>query len=391
MALTINPRLQGLAPSGIRRFSALAAATPGCVSLTLGEPGEGTPPAIRDRVGEDLAAGLTHYPPNNGFPWLREAIASSEAARGVSDEVATPDNAIATVGATEALFVALSTILEPGDEVIVPTPAFSLYGSIASLLGARVVELDTEPAGYQVDPAALGRAVTSRTKAVVLCSPNNPTGCVLDDASLSAVAAAARDHDLFVVCDDVYRLLSYDGEAPSFAPAHPELADRTLVVGSLSKPWAMTGWRMGWLLGPSRVMGQAAKVHQFAVSSIPAFVQHAGVEALGTDVDQMRESYHRRRDRVVEALGQMGLPTPRPRGAFYAFPDVREFGLTSEEFCERAIREAGVALVPGTFFGGEGHVRLSYACDDHTLAEGLARLARFVDALREGGASDGRA
>ena len=384
MALTINPRLRGLAPSGIRRFSALAAKTPGCVSLTLGEPGEGTPPAIRDRVGEDLAAGLTHYPPNNGFSWLREAIASSEAARGVSPEVATPDNVIATVGATEALFVALSTILEPGDEVIVPTPAFSLYASIASLLGARVVELDTEPAGYQVDSAALGRAVTPRTKAVVLCSPNNPTGCVMDAASLSAVSDTARDHDLFVVCDDVYRLLSYDGEAPSFAPAHPELADRTLVVGSFSKPWAMTGWRMGWLLGPSWIMGQAAKVHQFTVSSIPAFVQHAGVEALGTDV-------RRRRDRVVVALGRMGLPTPRPRGAFYAFPDVREFGLTSEEFCERAIREAGVALVPGVFFGGEGHVRLSYACDDHTLDEGLARLECFVNELREGEASHARA
>lgn len=382
MALTLNSRLARLKLSGIRRFNQMARDTPGCISLTLGEPGEDTPEAIKAQVAADLADGMTHYPPNNGYPWLREAIAAHERACGVTEGIASADNVIVTDGATEALLVAITTVLDPGDEVIVPQPAFSLYDSIVTLQGGETVPLDTTADGFQIRPEALEAHVTPRTKAIVITSPNNPTGCILDAQSLDAVAGAARANDLFVICDDVYEQLTYADGYRRFAVAHPELADRTIVVNSFSKPWAMTGWRLGWLCAEAPLVAEASKIHQYAVSSVPAFVQHAGCEAFATDVTPMRESYRRRRDVTVDALRDMGLPLALPEGAFYAFPQVSELGLTSEEFCERAIQEAGVALVPGTCFGVEGYVRLSYACSEDVLREGLRRLTGFVGSLR---------
>lgn len=383
MALTLNTQLASLKLSGIRRFSALAQQTPGCISLTLGEPGENTPDPIKREVTADLARNLTHYPPNNGYRWFREAIARFERERGVPIDIACADQTIATDGATEALFVALTLVLNPGDEVIVSTPAFSLYESIGMLQRAVIVPFDTEPFGFQIDPDALESVVTERTKALVVCSPNNPTGCVLNAASLDAVATVARRHNLFVICDDVYSKLVYTTGYEAFCVRHPELGDRTLVVNSFSKPWAMTGWRLGWLMGPSWLMREAAKIHQYMVSSVPAFLQHAGVVALEGSTEQMRQTYARRRETVMRELHTMELPMVEPEGAFYAFPCIRQFGLGSEEFCERAIREVGIALVPGVFFGAEGYVRLSYACGDETLEQGLERLAQFVKRLRQ--------
>lgn len=381
MALTLNSQLPLLKLSGIRRFNQLARETPGCISLTLGEPGEDTPDAVKARVPEDLAANLTHYPPNNGYPWLREAIAVHERKAGIPAEIAAADNVIVTSGATEALFVALTLVLDPGDEVIVPTPAFSLYESIVTLQRGVCVPLDTAADGFQVRSDSLAGVVSPRTKAIVLTSPNNPTGCVLDAKSLQAVADIARAHDLFVICDDVYEQLVYAPDFDRFAVAHPELADRTIVVNSFSKPWAMTGWRLGWLCAMPALSGEAAKIHQYMVSSVPAFVQHAAAEALSTDVSPMRESYRRRRDLTVAAVERMALPLAVPEGAFYAFPRIDQLGLGSEEFCERAICEAGVALVPGSCFGAEGYARISYACAEDVLAEGLRRLTAFVGSV----------
>ena len=379
MPLSLNSALDDLRLSGIRRFSALAAQTPDCVSLTLGEPGEDTPFQVCARVGEDLDRGLTHYPPNNGFPWLREAICAWEAERGVR---LSPGNVIVTDGATEALFCAITALLNPGDEVVIPTPAFLLYDSLVRLARGVPVPLDTTSHDFQIDPQALARAITPRTKAIVITSPNNPTGCVLNRHSMDAVAEMARARDLYVVCDDVYGELCYEPGYQRFSAAYPELADQTIVANSFSKPWAMTGWRLGWVGAGEKVAAAMAKVHQYAVSSVPAFLQHAAVEALSTSVAPMRASYQARRDLTVEALARMGLPTVTPQGAFYAFPSIEGLGLASEEFCERAIRESGVALVPGSCFGGEGHVRLSYATDEKTLATGLERLAGFVGTLR---------
>lgn len=379
MPLSLNSALDDLRLSGIRRFSSLAAQTPGCISLTLGEPGEDTPANVRARVGEDLDRGLTHYPPNNGFPWLREAICAWEAERGVS---LSPANVIVTDGATEALFCAITALLNSGDEVVIPTPAFLLYDSLVRLARGVPVALDTTPNDFQIDPQELSRAITPRTKAIMITSPNNPTGCVLDRRSMDAVADAARTHGVYVICDDVYGELCYEPGYRRFSALYPELAEQTIVANSFSKPWAMTGWRLGWAGAGEKVAAAMAKVHQYAVSSVPAFIQHAAVEALSTDTTPMRESYRARRDLTLEALARMGLAAVTPGGAFYAFPSIEGLGLSSEEFCERAIREAGVALVPGSCFGGENHVRLSYATDEKTLTTGLERLAGFVAALR---------
>lgn len=378
MPLGTNTALEGLAPSEIRRFSALARKVPGCVDLTLGEPAECTAGPVCDQVARSLDAGQTHYPPNRGREGLREAICAHMASGGLSF---LPEQVVVTNGATEALFSTLFALLEPGDELIVPTPAFLLYGAVATLCRARVVALDTAPDSFQIDPQRLMALVGPRTKAIVVTSPNNPTGAVLDARSLDAVATAAG-RGLYVICDDVYDQLVYADGVQGFALRHPELSDRTVVVNSMSKPYAMTGWRLGWLAGPRELVDRIAMVHQYAVSSVVSFTQDAAALALSTDVAPMRAAYRARRDLVLERLDGMGLPVVRPEGAFYAFPRIEELGLGSRDFCVRAAREAGVALVPGAAFGAEGHVRLSYACADDALVRGLDRLGDFVGALR---------
>lgn len=378
MSLMLNTALNDLQPSGIRRFSSLAASAPGCISLTLGEPAEDTPASISAAVRAGLDAGKTHYPPNNGWTELREAISEHMAAQGLSYA---PNEVIVTSGATEALFATLLAMLNPDDEVIVPMPAYLLYESVVRLARAKVVPLQTERDGFQITHDALAEAITERTKAIVLTSPNNPTGVCLSPESLDVVARLARGRQFYVVCDDVYDQLVYDEGFEGFAHRHPELRRQTVVVNSFSKPYAMTGWRLGWLAAPSAIVDEIAKVHQYTVSSVVSFTQDAAIKALSSDVVPLRESYRVRRDFVVARLARMGLACVRPDGAFYAFPSIRRLGLSSEEFCTRAITRAGVALIPGSIFGSEGRVRLSYACDSVTLRRGLDRLEGFVDSL----------
>lgn len=380
MPFMTNADLALLRPSGIRRFSALAATVPGCVRLTLGEPEFDTPQPVKDRLCRSLADGETHYPPNDGISELRDALSSYMAGQGL--EYA-PGEVIVTVGATEALSATLAALLDPADEVIVPVPAFGLYETIVRSLHGVVRHLDTVGHGFQIDPDDLEGLVGPRTKAIVITSPNNPTGCALDAESLDAVARVAAAHGIAVVCDDVYNRLTYDGGVERLAVRHPELRDRLVVVDSFSKPWAMTGWRVGWLAAAEPLFGQIEKMHQYMVSCVPPFVQRAAVTALGCDTGVMRQTYRARRDLVCERLGSMGLRLARPAGAFYAFPDVSGLGLGSEGLCERLIREAGVALVPGTCFGTEGHVRLSYCVSDADLALGLDRLGAWVARRRE--------
>ncbi|MGI6755860.1 MAG: pyridoxal phosphate-dependent aminotransferase [Atopobiaceae bacterium] len=379
---TINEQLSHLMPSGIRRFTQLAAKTPGCIPLTLGEPADATADTIKAEVTQDLAADYTHYPPNRGYDFLREAIAQFESS-SLPQSLSRPENVIVTAGATEALAVACALMLNPGDEVVILSPAFSLYESLVVLNRGVVKRLDTAPSGFQVSYEALSSVVGPRCKAIVLCSPNNPSGSVLNSASLDAIAAVAGEKDLFVVCDDVYAKLVYTPKYQRFSERHPELADRTLVVGSFSKPYAMCGWRLGWLIGPGALMEEAAKIHQYYVSSVPAFVQHAAQVALKQDVAPLVLQYQEKRDLVAERLCAMHLLATTPDGAFYAFPCIREFDMSSEEFCERAIREAGVALVPGVYFGAEHYVRLSFACSKPVLTSGLERLEHFVKSQRK--------
>ena len=379
MTPATNNDLAALATSGIRRFTALANEHAGCVKLTLGEPEFDTPAAVRDAVGESLSRGLTHYPPNNGRPELLGALSAYMGRQGLAYG---PDEIIVTCGATEALSATLMSLLDPGDEVIVPTPAFGLYETIVRAAHGKFVPFDTSASDFRITAEALEAVLTPRSKAIVITSPNNPTGCVYTSESLDVVAGAAKSHGLFVVCDDVYNRLCYQDGCERFAACHTELREQTVVVDSFSKPWAMTGWRLGWLAAAPALKAEIQKMHQYLVSSVPAFVQDAAMIALGCDITEMFSTYERRRGLVCDALERMGLGLVRPAGAFYAFPSIKGLGLGSEEFCERAIREAGVALVPGTCFGAEGFVRLSYCVSDADLALGLERLASFVGDLR---------
>lgn len=378
MELTMNQAVLGVERSGIRVFTQLARQTPGCMTLTLGEPDFDTAPAIRAAAKAALDQGDTHYPENNGRPWLKEAIADFEARRsGLSYR---PEEVIVTVGATEGIFAALFAILNPGDEVIIPTPAFGLYEYIVQMCRGVPVKVPTERTGFQLTEEALRSALTPRTKAVILTSPNNPTGRVYSQATLEGLRQVLRDKPVFVLCDEVYRQLCYDGPCPAFS-AFPELRDRIIVLQSFSKPYAMTGWRLGYLLADAPVVEQIQKVHQYSVVSVPAFTQRSCVEALQYDNSREMEIFRRRRDYVWGRLQAMGLEVEKPEGAFYLFPSIEKYGIPSGEFCTRMIREAGLALTPGSCFSAEGFVRISYCYSDDALKEGMDRLERFLKTL----------
>lgn len=381
MRRRLNAALATARRSAIREFSDLAARTPDCIRLTLGEPDLDTPAPVCARVGAALDAGQTHYIPNNGVPALREAIAAYERERHGLDYGAA--DVIVTAGATEALFVSLFGILEPGDEVVIPEPAFVLYREIVNLCRGVTVPLDTAPNAFQLRYDALAPLVGPRTKAIVLNSPNNPTGCVYDRESLETVYRLVRERDIFVICDDVYRSFCYNTEYHSFAE-YRDLREKLLVVQSFSKTWAMTGWRMGWLLADASVRERLELVHQYMVTSTPAPFQEAGIEALRQDTGAMRAEYARRRAYTLERLTGMGLSFPPPDGAFYVFPSIARYGMGSTDFCTRLLKEAGVAVTPGGAFGADDRFRLSYCCGMEALERGLDRMERFLSSLNGG-------
>ena len=368
--------LMALRRSAIRAYTNLANATPGCVKLTIGEPDLDTPENIRAAAAAALAAGKTHYAPNQGILPLRQAIAAYETARG---HAVTADRVLVTVGATQALYTALTGLLEPGDEVIIPVPGFVLYESIVLAAGAVPKFLDISKSGFQIRREALSELITPKTRAIVLNSPNNPTGTVLDAGSIAAVKEAVLGKDIALICDNVYQLLS-DIPCPDLS-LDPELREQTLVCQSFSKPWAMTGWRVGYLTAPEALMERLLLLSAATVASVPTFIQEAAVEALRTDPAPLAEIFRRRRAFVCRRLREMGLSFPEPHGAFYVFPDIRPYGLSGDEFCTRMIREAGVAAVPGSCFGVEGYIRLSCCGSEADLAEGLDRMEKFLTTL----------
>lgn len=377
MLPSMNHNLSALRPSGIRRFTALARQTPGCSMLTIGEPDFDTPAAIRAACAQALERGATHYPPNAGDNALREAVCAFEARQnGLSYS---PEEIIITNGASEALFIALGGILNPGDEVIIPTPAFSLYESIVLFFGATPVFLDTTKTGFQIDPDKLRALISPRTKAVVLNSPNNPSGVALSEACLAGIHDVLARQSVFIVCDEVYNRLLYT-QVRSFTQ-YTDLRERILIAQSFSKPYAMTGWRVGYLMGDANVIASLALIHAAAVSCVSAFSQKACIEALSYDPQEMLDTYRTRRALMCSRLREMGLSFPEPDGAFYVFPSIQKYGMSSEQFCIRMIEQGHVAGVPGSCFGTDGFVRFSYCYSTQEIETAMDKLAAFLQNL----------
>ena len=374
--IPLNSNLSSLKRSQIRVFSNLARQTPDCAMLTIGEPDLDTPEAIKAAAIAAIEANQTHYAPNQGTAALRQAVADFETARG--NETAA-DQVLITIGACHALFTALFGILNPGEEIIVPTPGFGLYETIATIAGCKTVALDVTKTGFQIDADALNALITPKTKAIILNSPCNPTGVIFNEESLASVKAAVLGKPIFVICDNVYNQLSY-AHCPDLS-LDKELKGQMILCQSFSKPYAMTGWRIGYLTCPDYVMDRLLLLSAAEITAVPTFLQDAAVTALATDASPMREIYARRREYVCRRLREMGLTFPEPEGAFYVFPDLSRFGLSSAEFCTRMITEGKVAAVPGSCFGAEGYIRLSYCYSDEELKKGLDRMEAFIATL----------
>ena len=378
MELKLNNAVLGEELSGIRRFTFLVRDTPGACALTIGEPDQNTPDVVKEAAKAALDANDTHYPPGNGYPYMLEAISKfEEKAHGLHYD---PEEIILTIGATESLHIALATVLNPGDEVIIPTPSFSLYASITRLCRGVPVNLPTEDNHFQVDPEALKAAITDKTKAIILTSPNNPTGCIYTKETLDAIHDVLKDKPIFVFCDDVYRELVYTEGYHSFAE-YQDMRDRIIVINSFSKPYAMTGWRLGWCMADAPIRDRMQIFHQHAVVSAPSYVQPACVAALESDTSAIRELFRKRRDYVYKRLVDMGLEVQEPEGAFYMFINIKKYGMGSEAFCTKMLKEGLVGLIPGVYFGTEGYMRLSYCYSDEDLKEGLDRIEKFIKTL----------
>jgi aminotransferase len=379
-------RVATLKPSGIRKFFDIAATMKEVISLGIGEPDFDTPRPIVEAGIRSLQNGETHYTSNAGLMPLRTALTTHiNKLYGVQYDPAT--DAVITVGGSEALYLTFTALLDPGDEVIVPTPCFVSYQAEVILAGGVAVEIPCRMEdNFDIDPQRIADAITSRTKAILLGFPNNPTGAVATREKLLQVAKIAKEHDLVVVSDEIYDQLVYAGHKHVCFPSLPDMQPRTVLLGGFSKDYAMTGWRIGYALGPKDIISGMIRVHQYTIMSAPTTAQTAAIAALteaAPMVEDMRLEYDRRRQLIVGELNRIGLPTFEPKGAFYCFPKVNVTGLDDETFAHRLLNEEHVAIVPGNSFGagGEGFCRCSYATSYEKLEEAIRRIEKFVNRL----------
>ncbi|WP_153126567.1 aminotransferase [Peribacillus tepidiphilus] len=382
----LSKTVQDLKPSGIRRFFDLAANMEGVVSLGVGEPDFVTSWAVREAAISSLEEGHTSYTANAGLIELRKEIAKY-VTRSFGVSYNPQNEIIVTVGASQAIDIALRAILNPGDEVLVVEPSFVSYVPLVTLAGGVPVTIQTKKENdFKLTPTELEAAITPNTKALLICSPNNPTGTQLNRKELEQLAEVVKKHDLLVLSDEIYAELAYDEEFTSFA-AIQEMRERTILINGFSKGFAMTGWRLGFLCAPLEFSEAMLKIHQYTMMCASTMAQHAAIEALKNgmdDVEEMRRSYRARRNYIVKSFNEIGLDCHIPGGAFYAFPSIKSTGLTSEEFAERLLMEEKVAVVPGNVFGesGEGHIRCSYASSIEQLQEAIKRITRFLENLK---------
>lgn len=379
----INPTVSGMQPSGIRKFFDIVNTMKDAISLGVGEPDFVTPWHIRDAGVYSLEKGQTYYTSNSGLIELREEICSYVKKFDLSY---TPDEVLVTVGGSEAIDLTMRTILSPGDEVIIPEPSFVCYKPCTALAGGVPVTIQTKAENaFKLTAEEVLEKITDRTKLLVLSYPNNPTGAIMEKEDLQKIAEVVKEKNIMVLSDEIYAELTYKGKHCSIASL-PDMKERTIVVNGFSKAFAMTGWRLGFVMAPAVLAKQLTKVHQYAIMSSPTTSQYAAIEALKNGEEAVKSmvcEYDDRRKIITDAFNQMGYTCFSPLGAFYIFPCIKSSGLTSEEFCERLLREQKVALVPGTAFGesGEGFVRVSYAYSVKQITEATERIAKFAKSL----------
>lgn len=382
--LMLSETLRDIKPSGIRKFFDLLADMGDVTALTVGQPDFVTPWHIREAAIQSLERGQTYYTSNSGLPELRAEISAYMKRR--FDLVYEPAEVLVTVGGSEAIDVAVRALVNPGDEVIVPMPSFVCYEPIARMAGATPVIINTKAEnGFKLTAEELKEAITPKTKLLVLPYPNNPTGAILERGELEALAEVLLETNVAVLSDEIYAELTFGKRHVSIAGIEG-MKERTIIVSGFSKAYAMTGWRLGYLCGPREWVSQMTKLHQYAIMCAPTASQFAAVEALregDSDIAEMCAEYNRRRVFICEGLQKIGIPVMMPEGAFYIYPYIGGFGLSSEEFCERLLREEKCAIVPGTAFGecGEGYARISYAYSVRHISEALEKIKRFVDKL----------
>ncbi|NPV41508.1 MAG: aminotransferase class I/II-fold pyridoxal phosphate-dependent enzyme [Anaerolineae bacterium] len=381
----LSQRVTELKPSGIRKFFDIAATMKEVISLGIGEPDFDSPKPIIQAGIKSLNENQTHYTANKGILPLRRAINEHlQKLYGVGYDP--EEEIVATVGGSEALLLAIQALLDPGDEVLLPTPCFVSYQGVILLAGGVSVEVPSRMENNFVpDPKELEKAITPRTKAILLNFPSNPTGAVADRETMIEIGRLAEKHDLIVISDEIYDRLVYGVEHVCFA-ALPGMRERTILIGGFSKDYAMTGWRIGFVCAPREILDGIARIHQYVIMTAPTMAQFGALEGLTSCEDfvqKMLREYDRRRKLVVEGFNYIGLPTFEPRGAFYAFPKVDVTGMDDETFADRLLHEKHVAVVPGSAFGpgGEGFVRCSYATAYDQLEEALDRIHQFVKSL----------
>lgn len=383
----IADTIVNIKPSGIRKFFDIVSEMEDAISLGVGEPDFDTPWHIRDEGIYSLEKGRTFYTSNAGLKELRtEVVRYIQRTQGISyDETG---EVLITVGGSEAIDIALRAMLNPGEEVLIPQPSYVSYEPCTVLAGGVpvIIELKEENE-FRLTAQELEDAITDRTKVLILPFPNNPTGAIMEKADLEAIAEIIRKKDIFVISDEIYSELSYKGKHISIASL-PGMQERTVLINGFSKSYAMTGWRLGYACAPAVIMEQMTKIHQFAIMCAPTTSQYAAVEALRNgdeDVAQMREAYDQRRKFLMHTFRELNLQCFEPYGAFYVFPCIREFGMTSEEFAEKLLEEEKVAVVPGTAFGdcGEGFLRISYAYSLENLKIAMNKIGAFIERLRK--------
>ncbi|WP_294804395.1 aminotransferase class I/II-fold pyridoxal phosphate-dependent enzyme [uncultured Gemmiger sp.] len=378
----LSPAAKQMRPSGIRKFFDLAADMPHCISLGVGEPDFKTPWSVRDAGIRSLEQGRTKYTANAGLKELRAEVCNYLARRfELSYE---PQNVLVTVGGSEAIDLAIRALVKPGDEVIIPEPCFVCYEPITQLVGGVPVHIATRAEDeFRLTAEQLKAAITPRTKLLIFPYPNNPTGAVMSAADMQAIAEVLRDTNIMVLSDEIYSELTYGLDRHVSFASLPGMAERTIVVNGFSKSYAMTGWRLGYAAGPVPVIKVMTKIHQSCIMSAPTTSQYAAITALrqcDDQIEMMRDEYNRRRRYVVKSLNDMGLTCFEPRGAFYVFPSIQISGLSSEEFCERLLKEKEVAIIPGSAFGacGDGYARISYAYSVDHLQTAMHRIRAFL-------------